>query len=57
MAVQQRRVSQSRKGMRRSHDHLEQPNLGVCETCGKAKQMHRVCSACGTYKGKKVLDL
>ncbi len=57
MAVQQRRVSQSRKGMRRSHDHLEQPNLGVCETCGKAKQMHRVCSACGTYKGKKVLDI
>ena len=30
MAVQQRRVSKSRKGMRRSHDHLTISNTVAC---------------------------
>lgn len=56
MAVQQRRVSKSRKGMRRSHDHLEVTTTVVCKNCGVQTQPHRVCHSCGTYKGKKVLD-
>ena len=57
MAVQQRRVSHSRKGMRRSHDHLEVPTTVSCQNCGSPKQPHRVCRSCGTYAGKKILDL
>lgn len=56
MAVQQRRVSKSRKGMRRSHDHLEVSTTVVCKNCGVQTQPHRVCHACGSYKGRKVLD-
>ncbi|GAA5414562.1 50S ribosomal protein L32 [Ureaplasma ceti] len=56
MAVQQRRVSKSRKGMRRSHDHLEVTTTVVCKNCGVQTQPHRVCHACGYYKGNKVLD-
>lgn len=57
MAVQQRRVSKSRKGMRRSHDHLHNPTTVSCQNCGVQKQPHRVCRSCGTYGGKKILDL
>ncbi len=56
MAVQQRRVSKSRKGMRRSHHHLEVVDSVSCKTCGELTQPHRVCSSCGSYKGKKILD-
>ncbi len=57
MAVPKRNVSQARKGKRRSHDHLEVQTTVVCKKCGKPKQPHRVCRACGTYNGKKVLDI
>lgn len=57
MAVQQRRVSKSRKGMRRSHDHLEVPLTVGCKKCGVQKQPHRVCGSCGWYADKKILDL
>ncbi|WP_031489352.1 50S ribosomal protein L32 [Ureaplasma canigenitalium] len=50
MAVQQRRVSKSRKGMRRSHDHLEVPLTSVCQGCGEALMPHRACRACKTYR-------
>ena len=35
MAVQQRRVSKSRKGMRKSHLHLDPKQVGKCKKCGK----------------------
>ncbi|MBD5445918.1 MAG: 50S ribosomal protein L32 [Mycoplasma sp.] len=57
MAVQQRRVTHSRKGMRRSHHHLEEPTLTSCKKCGKKILPHRVCGSCGYYKNKKVLVL
>ena len=56
MAVQQRRVSKSRKGMRHSHHHLEVANSVACKNCCVLTQPHRVCHSCGTYKGIKVLD-
>lgn len=57
MAVQQRRVTHSRKGMRRSHHHLEEPTLTSCKKCGKKILPHRVCGSCGYYKNKKILVL
>lgn len=57
MAVQQRRVTHSRKGMRRSHHHLEEPTLVVCKQCGKKNLPHRVCKSCGYYKNKSVLSI
>ncbi len=56
MAVQQRRVSKSRKGMRRAHDHLDVATTTTCKNCGASIKPHRVCSECGYYKNKQVIS-
>ncbi len=55
MAVQQRRVSKSRKGMRRAHDHLDIQTTTTCRNCGNSIKPHRVCSECGYYKNRQVI--
>ncbi|MDE5599765.1 MAG: 50S ribosomal protein L32 [Ureaplasma sp.] len=57
MAVQQRRVSKSRKGMRRSHDHLEITTTVACKNCGTQIKPHRVCRQCGQYRDKKIFNI
>ncbi|GMO13626.1 MAG: 50S ribosomal protein L32 [Mycoplasmoidaceae bacterium] len=55
--VQQRRVSKSRKGMRRAHDFLTAPTTLACSKCGKQIKPHRVCPYCGHYKNRKVIEV
>lgn len=55
MAVQQNKKSKSRKGMRRSHDHIAKPSVIYCQ-CGEPTLPHRVCPSCGQYNGRQVLD-
>ncbi len=55
MAVQQNKKSRSRKGMRRSHDHVAVPAVIYC-TCGAPTLPHSVCPNCGTYKGRQVVE-
>lgn len=50
MALPKKKTSGSKRGMRRSHDHVAVPNPIYCE-CGELTLSHRICSACGTYKG------
>ena len=57
MAVPTRRTSKTRKAKRRTHFVLHAKNLSACPNCGAMIQSHRVCSACGFYRGKKVLDV
>lgn len=57
MAVQQRRVTHSRKGMRRSHHHLNEQTLTSCKKCGKKNLAHRVCKNCGQYNNRLVLPV
>lgn len=57
MAVQQRRVSKSRKGMRRSHHALKPAMTTTCKKCGQPVLPHRVCAACGFYKNKKIIEV
>ncbi|MBO4312150.1 MAG: 50S ribosomal protein L32 [Desulfovibrionaceae bacterium] len=54
MAVQQNKKSHSKKGMRRSHDHVAVPSVIYC-TCGAPTLPHSVCPNCGTYKGRQVV--
>jgi large subunit ribosomal protein L32 len=54
MAVQQNKKSRSRKGMRRSHDHVPSPAVIFCP-CGEPTLPHSVCPSCGKYKGRKVI--
>ena len=56
MAVPFRKVSKTRKRMRRSHNALEVVNTTKCPECGEAIKPHRVCKKCGSYKGKKVVQ-
>ena len=56
MAVPKKKTSRSRKNMRRSHDHVVIPNVNYC-TCGAPVLRHCICDACGTYKGKQVIEV
>ena len=56
MAVQQNRKTRSKRGMRRSHDALDEATLTVDSTSGETRRRHHV-SADGFYKGQKVLDI
>ncbi|MBX6352248.1 MAG: 50S ribosomal protein L32 [Thermoflavifilum sp.] len=55
MAVQQHRVSKTRKRLRRTHFKLEAPTLVRCPQCGEYKLPHHVCKNCGSYKGRTVV--
>lgn len=55
MAVAQHRVSKTRKRLRRSHNALDMVITTKCPECGEVIRPHRVCKACGSYKGKKVI--
>ena len=56
MAVQKSRKTPSKRGMRRSHDHLSSRTLSTDPESGEIHIRHHV-SAEGYYKGKKVIDM
>ena len=51
------RHTKSHTANRRSHHALSATSFSKCQNCGESKRRHVVCSACGFYRGKKVLDL
>lgn len=57
MPVPKKKVSRSRRGMRRSHHGLSLPSLSVCPQCHEAKLPHQVCPHCGQYKGNEILRI
>lgn len=54
MAVQKSKVTRSRRGMRRSHDHLTASTLATDPTTGETHRRHHVTKQ-GYYKGKQVI--
>ena len=52
MAVPQRRISKTRKRLRRTHFKLEVEGLVTCPNCGATIKAHHVCPKCGYYAGK-----
>lgn len=55
MAVPFRKVSKTRGRKRRTHYKISENATVSCPKCGAPVRPHRVCSACGTYKGKEVV--
>lgn len=56
MAVPKRRLSSSKRDMRRAnHDKVTPPNLVPCPNCSAPSLSHRVCGACGHYRGRDIL--
>ena len=56
MAVPKKKKSPSRRNMRRAnHDKRTAPGLSPCSNCEEPTLAHRVCPACGYYKGRQIL--
>jgi len=56
MAVPKKKVSPSRRDMRRSHHALKTTQPIECPNCGERKLPHHVCKSCGTYDGRDVVQ-
>ena len=54
MAVQKSKKTSSKKGMRRSHDHIDLPKLSQDPVSGETHLRHHV-SKNGFYKGNQVI--
>lgn len=57
MAVPKRRTSRARRDKRRAHDAIGLPPQSKCPQCGEPRLPHRVCSSCGTYRGRQVMKV
>ena len=57
MAVPQRRISKTRKRLRRTHFKLEVAGLVACPHCGEMIRSHHVCPKCGYYGGKEIVKV
>jgi len=57
MPVPKQRHTKSRRNKRRGNIYLEAASLTVCPKCGKPVLPHTVCSNCGYYKGKEIIDV
>ena len=56
MAVQQNRVTRSKRNMLRAHDSLVAFAGHECPNCGELKRPHHVCPACGYYREREVVS-
>ncbi|HJN04522.1 MAG TPA: 50S ribosomal protein L32 [Alphaproteobacteria bacterium] len=56
MAVPKKKISVSRRNMRRSHDALKSVGYVECPNCGENKRPHHVCAECGYYRDREVLE-
>jgi large subunit ribosomal protein L32 len=56
MGVPKKRTSKMKRDMRRAGNNSLKTAVQVnkCANCGAPVQPHRLCAACGFYKGKKV---
>ncbi len=55
MAVPRKKISKSRRDMRRSHLALTATNVVACPNCGESKLPHHLCKTCGVYNGRQIL--
>lgn len=56
MATPKKRLSRSKRGMRRAHDFLTAGTVHTCSNCNALVQPHHVCPSCGFYKGKAIVS-
>lgn len=51
------RVTKGHSGNRRAHHALGDVRLSDCSNCGEKHERHKLCLACGFYRGRQVLDI
>jgi len=52
-----RKHSKGRRNNRRAHDALQPRNLTNCSNCGSMRLPHTVCSNCGYYGGREIIEV
>ncbi|MCE9543764.1 MAG: 50S ribosomal protein L32 [Verrucomicrobiota bacterium] len=57
MGVPKRKTSKMRLRTRKAANRWHAPKLGKCPQCGAPLHSHTACPACGTYRGRQVLDV
>lgn len=57
MALQQSKLSKQRCRQRKAANRYRGVKASRCGTCGAAIMPHRVCAACGHYKGRQVVSV
>jgi len=56
MAVQKSKKARSKRGMRRSHQSLNNPSLSIDETTGEVHRRHHITPD-GFYRGRQVVEV
>lgn len=51
------RHTKGHTGNRRSHHALEEARFSKCPSCGAEHVRHQVCTSCGMYRGRVVIDV
>ena len=51
------RHTRSHTRNRRSHHALGMPRLSTCPKCSALHLRHKMCTNCGTYRGREVVDV
>ena len=58
MPVPKRKTPRSKTRQRRASNwRLSAPARSLCPNCGAVKQPHIVCSNCGFYAGRQVIEV
>lgn len=57
MAVPKRKTSRMKRRQRKAANRYEGVQANFCTNCQAPVVPHRVCTNCGTYKGKQVLTV
>ncbi len=58
MAVPKKKTSKARRDQRRAnHDRMDAPAVSACRECGSPTRPHQACPACGTYRGRQVIEI
>ena len=57
MANPTHRHTRTRRDKRRANWKGQLPNMGLCPDCNELKLPFKVCPSCGSYQGRKVLNV
>ncbi len=56
-ALPKRKISKGRRDRRRQHDKLRPVTLVACENCGAMRRPHHLCTECGYYRGREIVEI
>jgi large subunit ribosomal protein L32 len=56
MAHPKHKHSKTRRDKRRTHYKAIAPTLASCSNCGATTKFHTICTECGYYRGKQVIE-